>query len=74
MQPVTQQRDPVPPGLSVACMIPCCSERLEEMTMQTVPETLLTQLRTVFHLVWILYSNLFPGICHLYAFTLSSLW
>ena len=34
----------IPPGLSVACMIPCCSGRLEEMTEQTVPETLLTQL------------------------------
>lgn len=63
----------IPPGLNVACMIPCCSGRLEEMTEQTVPETLLTQLWTVFHLVWILYSYLFPGICRWCACTLSSL-
>lgn len=63
----------IPPGSSVACMIPCCSGRLEEMTEQTVPETLLTQLWTVFHLVWILYSYLFPGICRRCACTLSSL-
>lgn len=31
-------------GLSVACIIPCCLGRLEEMGEQTVPETLLTQL------------------------------
>jgi len=67
-------RSRIPPGFSVvARIIPCCSGRLEEMAEQTVPETLLTQLWTVFHWVWIFYSYLFPGICRRCACTLSSL-
>lgn len=71
----TERRRPVTtaPGSTAACSVPWRSGRLEEMTEQTVPETLLTQLPTVFHLVWILYSYLFPGICRRYACASSSL-